>query len=315
MKEYKTENKRGLGQGLAAILGADLTPTGYETKGAAMQELPITSINPNPHQPRKYFKENEIQELTESIIQTGVLQPIIVRELSPNNYEIIAGERRWRAAQKAGLQKIPVIIKQLNDTHAYIVALAENIQRADLNPMEEAEGYQLLVDKMNLTQEDISEMLGKSRSHVANTLRLNTLSRHIRTLVANDDLSSGHAKALMGVENAEGIAELIVKRQLNVRQTERLIRRLKKKDAHTAEDLDRLASAIVSQSQSDAVSAALEPQESFENEDSEQHKVRQMISKALPYAQVEFYFQDRKPALKIQFKHLGDLDAFLDKLA
>jgi ParB-like chromosome segregation protein Spo0J len=116
----------------------------------------------------------------------------------------------------------------------------------------------------------------------------------------------------MGIENAEGIAELIVKRQLNVRQTERLIRRLKKKDAHTAEDLDKLASAIVSQAAE--ASAASEPQESFD-EDPEQHKVRQMISKALPYAQVEFYFQDRKPALKIQFKHLGDLDAFLDKLA
>jgi ParB family transcriptional regulator, chromosome partitioning protein len=313
MRENKAEHKKGLGQGLAAILGADLNPAGYETKSAAAQELPIHSIKPNPHQPRKYFRENEIQELAASIAQTGVLQPIIVREMGPNEYEIVAGERRWRAAQQANLTKIPVIIKQLNDTEAFVIALAENIQRADLNPMEEAEGYQVLVDQMHLTQEDIAEMLGKSRSHVANTLRLNMLSRHIRTLVANNDLSSGHAKALMGVENAEGIAELIVKRQLNVRQTERLIRRLKKKDAHTAEDLDKLASAIVSQAE--AVSAAPEPQESFENDDPEQHKVRQMISKALPYAQVEFYFQDRKPALKIQFKHLGDLDAFLDKLA
>lgn len=305
MNEFKSESKKGLGQGLAAILGTE----NYITKNDLVQELAIDSIVSNPHQPRKHFKEAEIQELAQSISRTGVLQPIIVREQGPNRYEIVAGERRWRAAQQANLHKIPVVIKKLDDAQAFTIALVENIQRSDLNPVEEADGYQLLMDQMQFTQEKIAEMVGKSRPHIANTLRLNSLSKHIRALVANGDLTAGHAKALIGIENADGLAELMVKRQLNVRQAERLVRRIKRKDASTVEDLNKLADAIIS-------SAPANEEESINttNNDPEEEKIRGMVAQALPYAQVEFYFHERKPGLRIQFKNLGDLDAFLEKL-
>ncbi len=304
MNEFKSDSKKSLGQGLAAILGTE----NYITKNDLVQELAIDSIVSNPHQPRKHFKAEEIQELAQSISRTGVLQPIIVREQGPNRYEIVAGERRWRAAQQANLHKIPVIIKKLDDAQAFTIALVENIQRSDLNPVEEADGYQLLVDQMYFTQEKIAEMLGKSRSHVANTLRLNSLSSHIRALVANEELSLGHAKSLIGIENADGIAEIMVKRHLNVRQAERLVRRIKRKDARTTEDLHKLADAIISSESADD-----EPMVTSHG-DPEEEKIRGMVARALPNAQVEFYFQDQKPGLRIQFKNLGDLDIFLEKL-
>ena len=161
--------------------------------------------------------------MSASIEQTGVLQPIIVREVGHNEYQIVAGERRWRAAKRANFINIPVVIRQFTETEVYVIALAENIQRSDLNPREEAEGYQVLVDKMHLTQEDIAEMLGKSRSHVANTLRLLQLSPSLKAKVGSGLLSAGHARALLSVRDPEAVAEMIISKGLSVRDVERIV--------------------------------------------------------------------------------------------
>lgn len=313
MNDHKNEAKRGLGQGLSAILGPEnfLGKTeSFITKNDLVQELALDHIKPNPQQPRRSFKEEEIQELTQSILRTGVLQPIIVREIEKQQYEIVAGERRWRAAQQANLTHIPAVIKELDDAQAFTIALVENIQRSDLNVIEEADGYHDLIERMNFTQDKIADMLGKSRSHVANILRLKTLSKYIRSLVINGDLSAGHAKTLVGIDNAEGIADLIVKRQLNVRQTERLIRRLRKQEAQTEEELHKLANAIMGTE----IAPVLPEHTNGGASDGESEKIQTILAQALPFAQVEFHMDGKKPFLKIQFHNLGDLDTFLDKL-
>lgn len=218
---------RQLGRGLSALLG-DSAPETVDRDGAGgITALPIGLLSPGPFQPRRIFAEDDIASLAESIRARGILQPILVREApdQPGQYQIIAGERRWRAAQRARLHDVPVLVRDLGDEEALEVALVENIQRTDLNTLEEAEGYRRLMDEFSHTQESLSRVIGKSRAHIANTLRLLTLPDAVKKLLEGGDLSAGHARTLVGLENAVALAEQIVKRGLNVRQTEKLVRR------------------------------------------------------------------------------------------
>jgi ParB family chromosome partitioning protein len=189
------------------------------------REIPIELIRPNPSQPRSHFDPGELDELANSLRQKGVLQPILVRPHGDGDYEIVAGERRWRAAQKAGLAAIPALVRELSDVETLEIALIENIQRADLNPIDEAAAYQSLMSLGDSTQEAVAETVGKSRSHVANTLRLLQLPTKVQTLVRAGRLSAGHARALIGSAEPEALASRIIEQGLNVREAEALARR------------------------------------------------------------------------------------------
>lgn len=223
------ENKRpqGLGRGLSALLheigGPEaLKPAGTPKSGPSWQMLPTAMIRANPHQPRRHFDPTELAELTESIRARGMLQPILVRAQGPGQFEVVAGERRWRAAQAVPMHEVPVIIRDLDDRATFEIALIENIQRSDLNPIEEAEGYQRLIGDFGYTQDSIAESTGKSRSHVANLLRLLKLPMDVVDMVRDGDLSMGHARALIGHEDAVELAERVVRGGLSVRETEAL---------------------------------------------------------------------------------------------
>lgn len=187
------------------------------------RKIAIDKLTPGKFQPRLHFDETALQQLAESIKAHGVLQPLLVRPKGKDSFEIIAGERRWRASQIAKLHEIPVVVEELNDKQALEIALIENLQREDLSAVEEAEGYQRLMDEFGHTQEVIAEQLGKSRSHVANTLRLLKLPQSVRQMVLKGDLSAGHARALVGAKNPDELADAILKRSLSVRQTEQLV--------------------------------------------------------------------------------------------
>lgn len=216
--------KRGLGRGLDALLGS-ASPATESDSGDALQELPLGQLVAGKHQPRRHFDEAALAELTASIKAQGVVQPIIVRQLSVDHYEIVAGERRWRAAQAAGLATIPVVIRQLDERSAMAIALVENIQRADLNALEEAEALKKLIDECGLTHEACATAVGKSRAAVSNLLRLTDLAAEPQALLRTGQLSFGHAKVLLGVEGARQIqlAKLVVQQQLSVRQLETMI--------------------------------------------------------------------------------------------
>lgn len=220
---------RQLGRGLSALFGDDkpnLTPNPVEANSnRETTSVPIEFVRPNPNQPRRNFDPEHIESLVASIKERGILQPILVRKdtQDPSRYEIVAGERRWRAAQTAQLHEIPIIIKVLDDKSAFEIALIENIQREDLNPLEEAEGYRRLVDEFSHTQEAISQAIGKSRSHIANMMRLLKLPGGVKQMLIDGELSMGHARALLNTENAQAIAHEVVKKGLSVRQTEKLI--------------------------------------------------------------------------------------------
>ncbi|HEY8573594.1 ParB/RepB/Spo0J family partition protein [Phenylobacterium sp.] len=223
------EGRRGLGRGLSALLGEEDAPAvaaveGRPTEGA--REIPIELIHRNPGQPRQHFDEAELAELETSIRASGVLQPILVRP-SPSKageFEIVAGERRWRAAQRAGVGAIPALVRELDDHRAYEIAIVENVQRSDLNAMEEARAYDELMGRMGYTQEKAAAAVGKSRSHVANTLRLLQLPQPVQEHVLNGRLTAGHARAILASDDQEAIAEQVVARGLSVRDTENLVR-------------------------------------------------------------------------------------------
>ena len=221
--------QRGLGRGLSALLGEVEAPSGAPTAQATAgaRELPIELIHRNPDQPRAHFDADELQELAASLRQKGVLQPILVRPspVTAGEYQIVAGERRWRAAQIAGLTAVPALVKDFGDDETLEVALIENVQRADLNPLEEAAAYQVLMGLGGRTQEDVAQVVGKSRSHVANSMRLLQLPEAVQAMVRTHELSAGHARALVGVPDAEGLAREIVEAGLNVRETEALARK------------------------------------------------------------------------------------------
>jgi ParB family chromosome partitioning protein len=247
------QGKRGLGRGLSALM-ADVAPRPQgeaEEQGAprpAEQFVPIEDIHPNPDQPRRRFGEDELKELAASIREKGVLQPLIVRKnpRKPSVYEIVAGERRWRAAQLAQLHELPVIVRDYSDEEVLEIAIIENVQRADLNPIEEAAGYRQLMDRFGHTQEKLAEALGKSRSHIANLLRLLQLPPSVQELVRNGSLTMGHARALITAENPVELATEIVRKGLSVRQAEKLAKRpggqaAKKKTAPKEKDADTRA--------------------------------------------------------------------------
>jgi len=219
------ENRPRLGRGLAALLG-DTAPEAAPNDRPA-RRLPVEFIRPNPRNPRKSFSEESLDELSSSIREKGLLQPIIVRGLDDQgrHYEIIAGERRWRASQKAGLHDVPVIILNVSERESLELAIVENVQRSDLNPIEEARGYNQLMHEFNYTQIDLSKIIGKSRSHIANTLRLLNLPDSVLTMVEAGELTAGHARTLLGFENPHEIARKIVDDHLNVRDVEELARR------------------------------------------------------------------------------------------
>lgn len=220
---------RGLGRGLSALM-ADVNETPGATADAPRRPdmmVPIEKIVPNPDQPRRRFDPDHLEDLSNSIREKGVIQPLIVRE-KPGEagiYEIVAGERRWRASQKAQLHELPVVVREFNDTEVLEIAIIENIQRADLNPVEEASGYRQLMDRFGHTQEVLSRALGKSRSHIANLMRLLNLPADIQDMLEQGKLSAGHARALITSDHAKEIASKIVAEGLSVRQTEDLVKK------------------------------------------------------------------------------------------
>jgi ParB family chromosome partitioning protein len=215
-------SKRRLGRGLAALIGEiDQPAAPAATPVPADRGLPIELISPNPRNPRRRFADDELADLCQSIREHGVVQPVVVRpSTTGNRYEIIAGERRWRAAQLAGMTEIPAIIRDVSDRVALELAIVENIQRADLNPIEEAVGFQQLIDDHGYTQADLGQVIGKSRSHVANTLRLLKLPEDVRGMLVDGVLSAGHARALITADDPAALARRIVKGGLSVRQAE-----------------------------------------------------------------------------------------------
>ena len=216
--------KKGLGRGLSSLIG--------ENKIEPQQnELLITDLSSNKYQPRKIFDDDNLNDLTNSIKQRGMIQPIIVRKsnINKSKFEIIAGERRWLAAQRAGLHKVPVVITEADDLKSLEFALVENVQRHDLNPLEEAQGYKRLIDEFSYDQEKVSKFIGKSRSHITNSLRILSLPEDVIKLIENKKLTAGHAKILVGLENASFVANKIVEKKFSVRQTENFVRILKNK--------------------------------------------------------------------------------------
>ncbi len=231
-----SDERSRLGRGLAALMGDVGEETATPETGRKPRRAPIENIRANPRNPRRTFSEAELEELSASIRERGVIQPIVVRAVrgQDNAFEIIAGERRWRAAQRAGLHELPIVVVEATDAQALELAIIENVQRADLNPLEEAAGYQSLIDTFNHSQDAVAQIVGKSRSHVANTLRLLKLPEAVRAQVTGGKLTAGAARMLIGQPNAEQLATDIVSRGLNVRQVEALARDSDKNKAKPA---------------------------------------------------------------------------------
>ena len=225
--------KKGLGRGLSSLIG--------ETKvDIQKNKISISDIVPNKYQPRKIFDEDNLNDLTQSIKERGILQPIIVRKSNNDNskFEIIAGERRWLAAQRANLHEVPVVITEADDLKSLEFAIVENVQRHDLNPLEEAQGYKRLIDEFSYDQEKVSKFLGKSRSHITNSLRILTLPAEVIKLIETQKLTTGHAKILVGLENATFVANKIIEKKLSVRQAESFVKIFKNKRQKPSNEKD-----------------------------------------------------------------------------
>ena len=240
------KNKKGLGRGLSSLIGDS------DVK-ISNNKISISSIIPNKYQPRKNFDKNSLEELTASIRERGIIQPIIVRasEDSNDKYELIAGERRWQAAQNAGLHEVPAVILNVDNLKSLEFAIVENVQRKDLNPIEEAEGYQRLINEFNYDQDKVAKFIGKSRAHISNCIRLLSLPTKVIEHIINDKISPGHAKILVGLDNSELLAEKIIKKKLSVRQAEALARlvksnksSIKSKDPNSLDIENQLSSKI-----------------------------------------------------------------------
>jgi ParB family chromosome partitioning protein len=237
------KNDRRLGRGLAGLIGDSY----HEDR---QEHLPVSLLHPSKFQPRKYFDEESLRELASSIEKNGIIQPIVVRKDSnENSYEIIAGERRWRASKIAKLSSIPVIVKDLSDKECLEVSIIENIQRQDINPVEEGEAYKRLIDEFSYTHEELASTIGKSRSHITNMIRMLSLSCSVKMMINEKKLSMGHARALINIENAEDVAEKIIFQGLSVRKTEKLVKNLYKSNNQQDEkkDIEVIEGAISSQ--------------------------------------------------------------------
>ncbi|MBT7343273.1 MAG: ParB/RepB/Spo0J family partition protein [Rhodobacteraceae bacterium] len=254
------KRQRGLGRGLSALM-ADIEQT-VGASGPVNSErrnellVPIEAIHPNPDQPRRHFDADDLNDLAGSIRSKGIIQPLVVRAhpVKAGEYQIVAGERRWRASQLAQLHELPIVVREFSDLDVLEIAIIENIQRADLNPIEEAIGYRQLMDKFGHTQEQMAEALGKSRPHIANVLRLLALPEDVQALVISGSLSSGHARALITAPNASELARLVVARGLSVRQTEKLVKEPK---APSKERLPKIAKDADTRALEGDLSAAL----------------------------------------------------------
>ena len=245
-------NKKGLGRGLSSLMG-EVNEDQKETANLSETKIPISKLRPSPIQPRRIFEKASIAELADSIKSKGLVQPSLVRpsESKPGEYEIIAGERRWRAAQVAQLHEIPAVVRNLDDVESLEIAIIENVQRADLSPIEEATGYKKLMENYGHTQEALSEIVGKSRSHVANIIRLLSLPSSIQDMISQGSISAGHARAIMNSAFPEQLADKIISENLSVRQTEALvkskkpvIKKLKLKDPDTLDLEKRLTEKL-----------------------------------------------------------------------
>ena len=216
--------KRRLGRGLAALIGDDTTEEAVIQDIRSLRHVPVELLHPNPNNPRKHFAEDDLNTLAQSLKTKGLLQPLVVRPRTDGGFEIVAGERRWRASQRAGLHELPVLVRELDDKETLEIALIENIQRSDLNPLEEARAYRQLLDQYGHTQQLLADAVGKSRSHIANTMRLLNLPLATQQQIEEGALTAGHARALIATEAPEDLAEKIIKLNLTVRQAEDLAR-------------------------------------------------------------------------------------------
>ncbi|KQX38803.1 chromosome partitioning protein ParB [Devosia sp. Root436] len=279
-----------LGRGLAALIGDMATVEGARvTESGGVKRLPVEFIIANRANPRRTFDPDQLEELTNSIREKGVMQPLLVRPSDdPNIFELIAGERRWRAAQKAGLHDVPVIVREVGDKEALELAIIENVQRADLNPLEEAMGYGQLIEQFDYTQQDLAQVIGKSRSHVANTLRLLRLPEDVRGMVASGTLTAGHARTLITAEDPATLARQIVAGGLSVREAEALSQQ---------RDVAGTKKPSAAQSQRDADTVALE----------------RRLSDALGLS-VSLAHSERGGKLEIRYKTLEQLDGICVKL-
>ena len=278
------ESSPRLGRGLAALMGETAEPPAMP--GGGIRAIPIELLSPGAFQPRAPIDAASLAELTESIRARGVLQPLLARPhpLAPDRYEIIAGERRWRAAQAAGLHEVPALVRDFTDPEAMAAALVENLQRQDLNAIEEAQGYRRLLDEFGMSQEALGEAVGKSRSHVANTLRLLNLPPNLQAEVRNGALSPGHARALLGHPDPEGAARAVIARGLNVRQTEALARR--------------------------AAEEATQPGSRERHRDPDSEAVERRLTERLGL-RVEIAFDGRRGSLRLHFDTLEQLDGLV----
>jgi ParB family chromosome partitioning protein len=282
-----------LGRGLAALIGDVGEEISITDSGRKPRRASIENLRPNPRNPRRLFTDAELDELANSIRERGIIQPIVVRALQGDNFEIIAGERRWRAAQRAGLHDVPVAVVEANDAQSLEYAIIENVQRADLNPIEEASGYLALMDDFNRTQDEVAQIVGKSRPHVANTIRLLKLSEPVKQLVRSGKISAGHARLLLGQPNAEQIAHKIIDKGLSVRQLEADMR---KDGAAQARDVKSEAKGHTGGTK-DADTRALEKR----------------LSDALGL-EVSVDHRGGGGTLRIKYRDLDQLDAVLRKL-
>ena len=283
-----------LGRGLTALIGDVGDETPLADSGRKPRRAPIENLQPNPRNPRRLFTDDELDELAASIRERGIIQPIVVRALKGDNFEIIAGERRWRAAQRAGLHDVPIAVVEANDAQSLEYAIIENVQRTDLNPIEEATGYLALMDDFNRTQEEVAQIVGKSRPHIANTIRLLKLSEPVKQLVRTGKISAGHARLLVGQPNAELIAHEIIDKGWSVRDLEADMR---KDVAGQLRDMRREAKGFVVNIPKDADTRALE----------------RRLSNALGL-DVSVDHRGESGTLRIKYRNLEQLDAVLKKL-
>ena len=283
-----------LGRGLAALIGDVGDETPLADSGRKPRRAPIENLQPNPRNPRRLFTDDELDELAASIRERGIIQPIVVRALKGDNFEIIAGERRWRAAQRAGLHDVPIAVVEANDAQSLEYAIIENVQRTDLNPIEEATGYLALMDDFNRTQEEVAQIVGKSRPHIANTIRLLKLSEPVKQLVRTGKISAGHARLLVGQPNAELIAHEIIDKGWSVRDLEADMR---KDVAGQPRDMRREAKGFVVNIPKDADTRALE----------------RRLSDVLGL-DVSVDHRGESGTLRIKYRNLEQLDAVLKKL-